>query len=105
MALSRAVYEANAADARTWIGTTAEHATAVLPESLAAAVTDLWGRWQNRGLADAVVSVRELHLAAGVPLVVVRRQIGDQLIALIAAPVTSNASGWRARSQRSSCRT
>ena len=84
--ISRAVYEANVADARTWIGTTAEHATAVLPESLAAAVTDLWGRWQNRGLADAVVSVRELHLAAGVPLVVVRRQIGDQLIALIAGP-------------------
>ena len=96
--ITRAAYDSNVADARAWIGAHVESTAPTTPEALAAAVADLWARWKNGGLADASLPVRELHVTSGIPLVVVRRQIGDQLVAFVAGPGYVEAE-WLARAK------
>lgn len=91
--LSRAVYEANAADLRGWIGSDVSPVASVVPEALATAVGNLWDRWQQRSVDKLPSSGRDLDVIGTTPIAVVWTEQQDQLIALGAGP--TYVERWR----------
>lgn len=84
--ITRAMYDAQTADVRRWMGSAGASSELTDRERLSAAVDLLWQRWTHRDPNDPRHSGREAHLANGEVVTALWTSDRGRLTALIAGP-------------------